>query len=63
VADGKPLWTGETKLPPIAHSKYHNSVTLEALGDAVILRGDESSVKHVHVYDSKTGALRFSDAQ
>lgn len=63
LSDGKQLWQGVTKLPPIAHSRYHNKVTLEALGDAVILRGDESSVDHVHVYDSKTGALRFSDAQ
>jgi len=63
VRDGKLLWTGETKLPPIGHSKYRNAVTLEVLADAVIVRGDESSVKHVHVYDSKTGALRFSDAQ
>lgn len=63
VNDGKLLWKGETKLPPIGHSKYHNLVTIEALGDAVIVRGHESAVDHVHVYDSKTGALRFSDAQ
>jgi len=63
VNDGRELWKGETKLPPIAHSKYHNTVTIEALGDAAIVRGNESAVKHVHVYDSKTGALRFSDAQ
>jgi len=63
LADGTELWKGETKLPPISHSKYRNIVTLAALGDAAILRGDESSVDHVHVYDSKTGALRFNDAQ
>lgn len=63
VNDGRELWKGETKLPPIGHSKYHNTVTIEALGDAVIVRGHESSVDHVHVYDSRTGALRFSDAQ
>lgn len=62
LADGKELWKGETKLPPIAHSKYRNEVTLELRPGALILRGDESSVRHVHLYDPKTGALRFHDA-
>ncbi len=59
--DGSLLWTGETKLPPIAHSKYHNRVELELRADAVILRGHESSVEHVHVYEAATGKLRFHD--
>jgi hypothetical protein len=59
--DGAEMWIGETKLPPIGHSKYHNHVTLESLGDAVILRGHESSVEHVHVYDLTTGKLRYHD--
>ena len=60
-SDGRELWIGETKLPPIGHSKYHNRVTLESRGDAAILRGHESSVEHVHVYDLRTGALRYHD--
>lgn len=60
-SDGALLWTGETKLPPISHSKYRNRVELEVRGDAVILRGHESSVEHVHVYDTATGTLRFHD--
>lgn len=60
-SDGALLWTGDTRLPPIGHSKYHNTVTLEERGDAVILRGHESSVEHVHVYDAATGALRHHD--
>lgn len=60
-SDGALLWTGETKLPPIGHSKYHNHVTLESRGDAAILRGHESSVEHVHVYDLGSGKLRFHD--
>lgn len=60
-SDGALLWTGETKLPPIGHSKYHNWVELESAGGAVVLRGHESSVEHVHVYDVATGALRFHD--
>lgn len=60
-SDGRELWLGETRLPPIGHSKYHNNVTLEHLGDAAILRGHESSVEHVHVYDVTTGKLRYHD--
>lgn len=60
-SDGAELWLGETKLPPIGHSKYHNRVTLESRADAAILRGHESSVEHVHVYDVVTGKLRFHD--
>jgi outer membrane protein assembly factor BamB len=64
MTDGAEIWNGETKLPPIAHSKYRNDVRLELrpLEGAVVLRGDESSVRHVHLYDAKTGALRFHDA-
>ncbi len=60
-SDGALLWTGETKLPPISHSKYHNWVELASRGDAVVLRGHESSVEHVHVYDGTTGTLRFHE--
>jgi hypothetical protein len=60
-SDGTLLWTGETKLPPIGHSKYRNRVELEPRGDAIILRGHESSVEHVHVYEASTGKLRFHD--
>jgi hypothetical protein len=64
LSDGAEVWKGETKLPPIGHSKYRNDVSLELrpLEGALVLRGDESSVHHVHLYDAKTGALRFYDA-
>jgi hypothetical protein len=62
LSDGKQVWKGETRLPSIGHSKYRNDVTLVLRPGAVILRGEESSVHHVHLYDPKTGALRFHDA-
>ncbi|MGZ3424141.1 MAG: hypothetical protein ACXWUG_13380 [Polyangiales bacterium] len=62
LADGTEVWKGETKLPPIGHSKYRNDVTLGLRGGAVLLRGEESAVHHVHLFDAKSGALHYYDA-
>ncbi len=63
LGTGDLVWTGAIDLPPISHSKYRNRVELTLVGDQVRLRGHESSVSHLHVFDAATGERRFHDAR
>lgn len=54
---GQELWKATLKgLGPIAHSKYHNRVWMERLGDSVLaVYGRESAGRYVELVDFKTG--------
>jgi hypothetical protein len=54
---GQELWTATLKgLGPIEHSKYHNWVWMERIGDSVVaVYGREPAGRYVELVDLKTG--------
>lgn len=52
---GKLLWSTRPSLPPIEHSEYANRVTLSAAHGVLVMRGEESAVTYLSLFDPVTG--------
>jgi hypothetical protein len=56
LKDQKQLWkTSLQGLGPIAHFRYRNEVAVEAVPDAILVRGKESAGKYIEYVDRKSG--------
>ena len=66
-ASGKLLWTGDFEALSVAHSAYMNGVEIALRatddGDVLAVRGSESAVTYLQLFDVRDGKRRYSQTR